>query len=150
MITATSVGTDEAQIRLAIENWAKALRNKDADGVISHYTTDLVHFSLAPPLQYAGAAAQNKKRLEEWFSTWQGPLEYEVEDLLIKASDSVAFSHSLNRMSGTNSDGSKRQLWFRLTLCFEKIDGQWKIAHEHDSVPFYMDGSARAALDLEP
>jgi ketosteroid isomerase-like protein len=28
--------------------------------------------------------------------------------------------------------------------------GAWKIAHEHTSVPFYMDGSFRAAIDLKP
>ena len=30
------------------------------------------------------------------------------------------------------------------------LAGTWKIAHEHTSVPFYMDGSFRAAVDLEP
>jgi SnoaL-like domain len=38
----------------------------------------------------------------------------------------------------------------RQTLSFRKIDGEWKIAHEHASVPFYMDGSFRAAIDLKP
>jgi ketosteroid isomerase-like protein len=37
-----------------------------------------------------------------------------------------------------------------VTLCFRKIDGEWRITHEHESVPFYMDGSVRAAVDLEP
>jgi ketosteroid isomerase-like protein len=31
-----------------------------------------------------------------------------------------------------------------------KIGGEWLIAHEHDSTPFYMDGSDKAALDLHP
>ncbi|WP_446719495.1 hypothetical protein [Inquilinus sp. OTU3971] len=26
----------------------------------------------------------------------------------------------------------------------------WVIVHEHESVPFYMDGSLRAAVDLKP
>ena len=29
-------------------------------------------------------------------------------------------------------------------------DGRWTVIHEHVSVPFYMDGSERAALDLKP
>jgi hypothetical protein len=28
--------------------------------------------------------------------------------------------------------------------------GQWKITHVHNSVPFAMDGSGRALLDLKP
>lgn len=31
-----------------------------------------------------------------------------------------------------------------------KSDGAWRIAHRHESVPFYMDGSNRAAVDLTP
>ena len=41
-------------------------------------------------------------------------------------------------------------LWFRETLGFRKIDGKWTITHEHSSVPFYMDGSFKAAIDLKP
>jgi ketosteroid isomerase-like protein len=38
----------------------------------------------------------------------------------------------------------------RSTLCFRREGGAWKIAHAHTSVPFHMDGSFRAAVDLEP
>jgi ketosteroid isomerase-like protein len=43
-----------------------------------------------------------------------------------------------------------QDLWFRATLGFRKIDGKWTITHEHSSVPFYMDGSFKAAIDLKP
>ena len=62
----------------------------------------------------------------------------------------VAFSHSLNRLHGTKTDGVKGGLWFRHTFGFQRIDGAWKIAHEHESVPFYMDGSYKAAVELKP
>jgi ketosteroid isomerase-like protein len=35
-------------------------------------------------------------------------------------------------------------------VCLRRIDGRWLIAHEHSSTPFYMDGTFRAALDLQP
>jgi ketosteroid isomerase-like protein len=41
---------DEAQIRALVDDWARAIRAKDVDGVLRHYAPDLVHFSLAPPL----------------------------------------------------------------------------------------------------
>jgi PhnB protein len=31
-----------------------------------------------------------------------------------------------------------------------KIGAAWKITHEHNSAPFYMDGTDRPALDLKP
>ena len=38
----------------------------------------------------------------------------------------------------------------RATVCLRKVGGEWKIVHEHESVPFYMDGSQRPAFDLAP
>ena len=66
------------------------------------------------------------------------------------AGDDVAFSTSLNRMRATSTSGKQIDLWTRATIGFRKIDGRWLVVHEHVSVPFYMDGSERAALDLEP
>jgi ketosteroid isomerase-like protein len=139
--------TDEWQIRRVIENWANALRNKDAKGVLSHYAPHLVHFSLAPPLL---STASDANGLNAWFATWQGPIGYEIRDLSVTVGNNVAFSHSLNRMHGTKTDGTKGDLWFRYTSGFQKINGEWRIAHEHESVPFYMDGSYNAAVDLQP
>jgi hypothetical protein len=41
-------------------------------------------------------------------------------------------------------------LWFRSTNGFRKKNGAWKIVHSPSSVPFYMDGSFAACLDLKP
>jgi ketosteroid isomerase-like protein len=124
--------TDETQIRVVIEQWADALRNKNATDVFSHYAPKLVHFSLAPPLLSATSDAMG---LSAWFATWDGPIGYEIHDLTTTVGGNVAFSHSLNRMHGTKTDGSKGDLWFRHTLGFRKIGSELKIAHEHESGP---------------
>ena len=137
----------EAQIRALIDDWARAMRAKDVDRVIAYHAPDGVAFDLAPPLISTGADAEG---LQAWFSTWRGPLGYEIRDLSITAGDDAAFCHSLNRLSGTKNDGEKADVWFRLTLGLRKLGGAWRIAHQHESVPFYMDGSYRAAVDLKP
>lgn len=87
---------------------------------------------------------------KEWFATWQGQIGYEIRNLSITVDEDVAFRHSLNRISGTRTSGEEANVWVRRTACYRKIDGKWLITHEHVSVPFYMDGSDRAALDLKP
>ena len=143
----TSKSTTETEIRTVIDDWADALRRKNAAGVVRHCAPDFIQFSLAPPLI---STAANAEGLEAWFATWRGPIGYERRELTITAGDDVAFSHSLNRMSGTKTDGYQADLWFRQTLGLRKIGGAWKIVHEHESVPFYMDGSFKAAVDLKP
>jgi ketosteroid isomerase-like protein len=142
----TSKTTDEASIRGVIDQRARAFHDRDVDGVVSCRTDDYVQYSLAPPLSHVS----DPRNLAGWFATWQGPVGSELHDLRIAASGDTAFSFGLSRMSGTKADGIEVGLWFRETLCFRKTNGSWKIAHEHCSVPFCMDGSFRAAVDLKP
>jgi PhnB protein len=138
---------DVKDIRNVIEDWAAGLRAKDASRVKRHGTGAMVQFSLAPPLV---ADESGPYGLEKWFSTWKGGLGYEIRDLEIVAGDGVAFSHSLHHLSGTKVDGEKPDIWFRHTFGFRKVGGDWKIVHSHESVPFLMDGSDKAAVDLKP
>jgi PhnB protein len=141
-----AISTAEADVQEVIDEWANAVRGKDASGVSSLQTDDFVQFALAPPLQ---AEALDRKGLEEWFSSWQGRIDYELRDRRITAADHVAFSHSLNRMRATTADGEHTELGFPQTMCLRKVGDEWRIAYEHDSVPFSMD-DGRAAIELEP
>jgi len=147
MTTETGRAAAETQIRKVIDDWLNALRTKDADRVVSFQAADHTHFSLAPPLM---SQRPDAKSLQAWFDTWKGPIGHEIRDLKIVAGEDTAFTTSLVRMSGTKNDGEKPDLWFRGTLGFRKVAGAWKIVHEHESVPFYMDGSFKAAVDLKP
>ena len=140
---------NEDQIREVIGSWAKAVRTKDVNAVMSHYSPDILLFDLAPPLQYVGGDAY-RKNWEEWFATWGGQIGYEIQELSITIGGDVAFRHSLNRISGKRTSGEETDVWVRATACYRKINGKWLITHEHISVPLYMDGSNRAALDLKP
>jgi ketosteroid isomerase-like protein len=149
MTTETTQATAEAEIRKSIEDWMGAVRAKDVNSLMSHYLADILTFDLAPPLQYQGADAY-RRNWEEWFPTFHGPIGYEIRDLSITASGDVAFCHSLNHISGTRTSGERTDVWVRATACFRRMNGRWLVAHEHISVPMYMDGSDKAALDLRP
>ena len=141
---------DAAAIRALIDKRTEALRAKNADGVGACQAPEVVSFSLAPPLRQTGDRSRAKEGLKAWFATWQGPLGYEVRDLSVTVGGEVAFCLGFVRISGIKTEGKKEGVWARQTLCLEKLGGAWKIVHEHISVPFYMDGSVKAAVDLEP
>jgi uncharacterized protein (TIGR02246 family) len=147
-IMSTNKAIYEAQIRQLIDGWAKALRAKDINVLMSYYTPDIVLFDLPPPLEYRGADAY-RKNWEEWLPSFQGPVGYEIRDLSITTGDDVAFCHSLNRISGTRTKGEETDVWVRATVGFRKIDGKWMITHEHLSVPFDMETN-QALFDLKP
>lgn len=148
MTTANSKAIEEAQIRKLIDDRVKAVRAKDVNGAMSNYMPDVLLFDVVNPLQYVGSDAA-RKRAAEWFSTFEGPIGYEMRGLNIAAGDEVAFSHSLNRVNATKTDGKKLDMWWRATVCYRKIDGKWVVTHEHNSVPFNVE-SGKASLDLKP
>ncbi len=128
---------DETQIRELVDNWAKAVRAKDINGLMSNYAPDVLSFDVLPPLQQIGLDAA-RKRAEAWVSSFQGSINYEMRDLNITVGDDVAFCHSTNRVSGTKTDGGKVDMPVRATVCFRKIDGKWLVTHQHISVPVEM------------
>jgi len=140
--------SDEAQIRQLIEQWAQALYTKDLNTLMSYYAPDILTFDILPPLQYQGVDAY-RKNFEAWFAAVQGPIEYETRDLRITTGDDVAFCHSLNCVRSTRTTGEQSETWVRVTVGFRKMEGTWRITHEHVSVPCDMETS-QALLDLQP
>ena len=142
--------TDETQIREIIEARAALLKSGDVHAIVSYYAPGVVQFTLAPPLQQR-TDARDPEPLRRWLSTFQAPPIREVTQLHITAGPEVAFATSIDCLSATPRGMTEGfRLWYRVTLGLRKIDGQWLITHEHQSVPFEMDGSFRASVDLQP
>ena len=139
---------NEGQIRELIDALAAAEAAKDVEGSVAPYATDVVSYDLINPLQYNGVDTI-RKRLDQWFSSFEGPIEIEFRDPVISAGDDVAFCHGLHHVNGTKTDGTKLEMWWRTTLCLRKIDAKWTITHSHDSVPFNMENNM-ASFDLKP
>jgi uncharacterized protein (TIGR02246 family) len=142
---------DEAQIRELIAEQASAMRAGDAKALVGRYAPEATVFNLAPPLGRSGAEVHDVEALQGWFDGFGGDMHFDVRDLAVTVGGDVAFCHSLNRMAATPQGvPGGFEMWFRSTVCFERIDGRWLVTHEHTSTPFYMDGSFKAAADLQP
>ena len=137
----------QSEIQTMLESWSESLRNKDVEGLLSHYAPEAVYFDVVPPLRHVGSVAV-RKNFERWFGGWTGPIGAEVRDLTILASSDVASVHMLHRTSGTLNDGRKVGYWVRVTVSLKRSD-RWLITHEHVSVPVDV-MSGRAVMDLMP
>ena len=139
---------NEGEIRSVIEKWVESVRKKDVEGLMRHYASNVVTFDIVPPLASVGAD-KYRKSWEMWFESIDGPIEYEMRDLRITASDDVGFCHTVNRVSSVSKKAGKQETWLWATVGFEKINGEWLVTHEHVSLPFHME-TGKAALDLKP
>jgi len=148
MTTLRSQASDEDQIRALIDNRVEAVHDKDLARIMSDYATDVLMFDVVNPLLYAGPDAV-RDRVEARFSSYDGPIGYEVRDLEVATSGDLAYCTFLYRVSGTLTVGAAVKMWVRATACFRRFDGAWKITHDHESVPFNPESGA-ASLDLTP
>ena len=134
--------TDETAIRELVDGFVRAIRAGDIDGVLSVFAPDVVSFDLGPPLKHGGGEAF-RRRWQAFFAAHDDPQVYEVTDLTIAVDGNTAFSRSLNRTSNSP------ERWVRWTAGYRRIDGHWRIVHEHVSVPIDVRSGA-AILDLKP
>ncbi|HEV8566689.1 MAG TPA: nuclear transport factor 2 family protein [Actinoplanes sp.] len=139
-----------SQIREVIQGKAATLKTGDVKAMLAYYAPEVVQFSLAPPLRQL-TDAQDPAPVEQWIATFEAPPTREVTDLEITAGPDVAFATSIDCLTATPKGMPESfSLWYRVTLGLRKIDGRWLVTHEHSSVPFEMDGSFRASIDLKP
>jgi ketosteroid isomerase-like protein len=125
----------------ALENrFVAAFKAKDLDGIMRVYAPGqaLVVFDVVPPRQYVGAAAY-RKDWQTFLDSFNGPITVELTDLDIGADRNLAYSHSVQRVAGTDKQGKKLDLTVRVTDVYHKIGGRWFVIHEHVSVPVDLD-----------
>lgn len=138
------------EIRQVIEGKAALLERGDAEAVMAHYAPAYVEYTLAPPLRQPGNG-QDPAPLAAWLSTFEAPPRRQVTQLEITTDGDVAFATSLDCLTATPRGATDPfTMWFRVTIGLRRINGRWLVTHEHESVPFDMDGSLRASVGLTP
>jgi ketosteroid isomerase-like protein len=124
----------------------KAHADHDADAIVEAYAPDAVIYDLAPPL---GRRGMKRDSVVAWLAGWEGPILIDARDVTLTIEGNLAFVSAFNRMRG-RIGGKDQDMWYRTTMGLRKREGRWSIVFDHTSVPFYMDGSYRAAVDLKP
>jgi type IV pilus assembly protein PilA len=130
----TSSGNeDEKQIRAVYEHFAAAFRAKDVNALMELFAPsgDLFVFDLASDGRRAGLD-EHKKYYQVFFADLPASIdEAKIQDLGIVTDGTLAYSHAVLPVSGTQSSGSKSSVTFLITDGLRKIDGKWLIAQEH-------------------
>ena len=128
--------TAESEIKALIEAWADAVRRHDLPAILAHHDNDIIMFDVPPPLQSHGLA-EYKQTWDLFFDYHQPGQAFDVEELQVWVGDTVAVAVAIMRCgSATVGDPAEPGgFQFRLTIGLCKIDGAWRIQHEHHSVP---------------
>lgn len=116
---------DDAAIREVMDAITAALRARDGDVTRAHCRPDHETFDRVPPLRHTDAEAL-RNLWTRTLASFDPPLEYDLEGISITAAGDVAFDWCLSRFGGSHV---ARRL--RSTFGFRKVDGRWRLVHEH-------------------
>ena len=132
-ISISNKSVNDTLIRELVENWAKAVRNKDIDAILAHHSKDIVMYDVPEPFQSIG--------IDEYRKTWDiffaftKPGVFDIRELHVVADQNVAFCFAIMKCADKSNSTEYVDLDFRLTVGLKKIDDRWTIVHEHHSIP---------------
>lgn len=142
------MSTEQASIQHIIDNRVSGVKTKDVDQATQDYSEDVILYDIIDPLEHHGKEAV-KKRLQQWLSTLAEIRNFEIRNIGIQTSETIAYCTSMNHIDAVNTNGNKLNMWWRETTCYAKLNGKWKITHAHSSVPFNSD-NGQASIGLKP
>lgn len=126
---------DEAEIRRMIAAWSRAVEAKDVDGILADYAPEVVLYDAIPPYKAVGVEAIR--------AAWEGCFPYfperfrsEHRDLKVYVSGDTALVFALHHFVPEPADHPCGQTWMRVTAGYQRIEGRWRVVHEHVSIPF--------------
>ncbi len=131
---AKAASKDERDIKALINSWAKAVRDEDRAAIRAGHDAGILMFDVPPPFRVQGLEAY-MATWETFFDSAEKPVAFDFSDVRITAGSDVAFATATGHCVAIDSDGHREPLKFRLTMGFRKIDGEWRITHEHHSLP---------------
>lgn len=142
---------DETAIRALEDSFAIAFNAGNIDAIMKNYVQDnsLVVFDVVPRKHYRGAD-NYRKNWADFFSHFRGTPRITITDLGITADGNLGFSHSIQRVVGTDIQGHPVDRTVRVTDGYRKVGDKWLIVLEHISVPVDMTTGKAAAVTQSP
>ena len=116
---------------------------------MAFYADELIAYDAVAQLQFIGKVAYKAHWQKCMEFCAGGHSKFELRDLNIQQNDPIAFSHALVYCEGSNEKGETQGCWMRLTQGWQMQQGQWRIIHDHFSVPFDMVSGA-VLFELTP
>jgi ketosteroid isomerase-like protein len=74
--------------------------------------------------------------IERWAkAVREKPVAFAFHDVDVTAGEDVAFATAVGTCVNIDPSCKREPLEFRLTMGLRKIDGRWRVMHEHHSLP---------------
>lgn len=125
---------DEIAVRAVLDRWSDAVQREDLHTIRADHDDDILIYDVPPPFMSRGIDAY-MATWDMFFSTSEKPVLFRLDDIEVTVGTDVAFATAVGNCVSVDGTGGREPLRFRLTVGLRKIDGRWRITHEHHSLP---------------
>jgi ketosteroid isomerase-like protein len=136
------------EIEQLFNEWFAASERKDLDASMKPISDRIVSYEHNMPLEVRDIATV-REECKKGFDQAEGDFRWDIPDLQIHVRGDIAVTWGLNRMAEMKNGKRTNTMWSRGTRVFQRIDGEWKLIHQHVSFPMDPE-SGKARMDLEP
>ena len=128
------VGDEHAghEIVFKLKQWDDAICKMDVQNIIRLCQDDVSLFDVGFELRGIQAYQELWRRYAPFF---HDEVKVFRRDINVHGRDNLAFMHCYSKLDHASGVPTPDVPWCRTTLCFEKVDGEWFIVHQHISVP---------------
>lgn len=133
------------EVIAVLKDWDRAVCSLDLHEIIAHCSADVSLFDVST--QMSGIAAYQQ--------LWERDLAYLRTDLRVfrdhlnvHAAKDLAFVSCYSKVDVESGAPTPDIPWCRTTLCFRKKRHQWKIVHQHISMPVDLQSGQAAQWRL--
>ncbi|MGN6798425.1 MAG: YybH family protein [Gaiellaceae bacterium] len=128
-----------SEVGVVLEEYRAAVHAKDVDRFVSIFSDDVRVFDMWGTWSHDGIDSW-RGLAEGWFGSLGDELvRVEFDDVQTTVAGDIAVLSAFLTFAGLSADGEElRSMNNRLTWGLRKIDGAWKVVHEHTSAPVEM------------
>ena len=128
---------DKQEILNLMAEWRKCLEDRDLDRMFTRYAPHVVLFDCKPPHVVVGKEAV-RKCWEECLPYFPNRFSSEHAQVEITVDGNMALMHCFHRFLAVEDEEKWKECfhWLRISVTYQKIDGNWLVIHEHVSMPF--------------
>jgi ketosteroid isomerase-like protein len=124
------------EFRDILDNYSHFVRNKDYEGFIGQYAPNLINYDLWQAATY-NTISSWQKNINKWFDDLGDEyVTVTFRDITVYESRNTAFLHGIMTYEGHSKEGDVlRAMDNRLSWGLIYLEREWKIVHEHTSLP---------------
>jgi uncharacterized protein (TIGR02246 family) len=128
-----------SEVGALLEEYRDAVHAKDVDRFVAIFADDVRVFDMWGTWSHDGIDSW-REMAEGWFGSLGDELvRVEFDDVQTTVGDDTAVLSAFLTFAGISADGEElRSMNNRLTWGLRKVDGTWKVVHEHTSAPVEM------------